>query len=319
MDGKSNKDSSYFAVPVDNFEENEVVPFTLYIFDGDRHSHFCESFKYLDLKKLDPDYRKNTNLFYVRRQDGASYRSYVRKNFFKIMSKGSLKQINKVDTIYDASRSILEPSFAQRVAPSSKEVNIFVRKVVDFILTTDLSYDKLIINGDPKLYIFYHSIHVLIYMVKFLRFLDLKDMDMLINISMGMYLHDIGKSRIEKRLVNKSENLSPREMIEMKKHCSYGLRMIRSEMKIENPLVLGVVYNHHERLDGSGYSKGIKTLSLHEKCAAIIDEYDYLISDKSDFKGISFEFAEKIMTTTEKYKLDNKLVNFFLDMIKKNI
>ncbi|MEK3792058.1 HD domain-containing phosphohydrolase [Paenibacillus sp. FSL R7-0204] len=70
------------------------------------------------------------------------------------------------------------------------------------------------------------------------------------------FLHDIGKTRISKEVLNKPGKLTSDEFNQMKNHTIYGFEIIRS-LGIPHRHAL-VALQHHEREDGSGYPLGIK-------------------------------------------------------------
>lgn len=72
----------------------------------------------------------------------------------------------------------------------------------------------------------------------------------------GAALHDIGKIGIPSTILNKPAKLLPEEFALVKKHCEMGYQILQD---IEFPWpIADMVYQHHERLDGSGYPRGLK-------------------------------------------------------------
>lgn len=70
-------------------------------------------------------------------------------------------------------------------------------------------------------------------------------------------IHDIGKISIAAEILNKPTRLDRLEMELMKTHPQVGYEILKN---VEFPdLVTDVVLQHHERLDGSGYPRGLKS------------------------------------------------------------
>ncbi|WIO74066.1 HD-GYP domain-containing protein [Porticoccaceae bacterium LTM1] len=81
------------------------------------------------------------------------------------------------------------------------------------------------------------------------------DGDSLQGLKFGAALHDIGKIGVPSSILNKPAKLSPEEFALVKKHCEMGYQILQG---IEFPWpVADMVYQHHERLDGSGYPRGL--------------------------------------------------------------
>ncbi|EXX92441.1 histidine kinase [Paenibacillus darwinianus] len=76
--------------------------------------------------------------------------------------------------------------------------------------------------------------------------------------------------------------LTEQEFAEIKRHTEYGFQILKDEPNI--PLIAAhCAFQHHERLDGSGYPRGIKGNEIHEyaKWIGIADSYDAMTSTRS--------------------------------------
>ena len=89
----------------------------------------------------------------------------------------------------------------------------------------------------------------------FARTLGLNDTDSRYLIK-GALLHDIGKAKIPRAILNKPAPLTPEERREMDRHPAIGHAMLLNGHY--DALTLSVVRSHHEYLDGSGYPDGLR-------------------------------------------------------------
>ena len=71
-------------------------------------------------------------------------------------------------------------------------------------------------------------------------------------VAMGGLLHDIGKLSVRDQVLRKPAALTDEEFAEVKLHPAAGVALLE-ELGGFDPLVLSLVMDHHERLDGSGY------------------------------------------------------------------
>lgn len=100
-------------------------------------------------------------------------------------------------------------------------------------------------------------------------------------LGLGALLHDIGKTRISPALVQKPGRLTNEEFKEIQKHTEIGYKILKDEPNI--PLLSAhCALQHHERLDGSGYPRGLKGPETHEyaKWIAITDSYDAMTTHR---------------------------------------
>jgi len=89
------------------------------------------------------------------------------------------------------------------------------------------------------------------------------------------FLHDVGKIRIDKGILNKPGKLSDGEFGEMKRHPEYGAEIIR-QMEGVNPRVAEGVLGHHIRFDREGYPEWARELpfGVMSGIVAVADCYD---------------------------------------------
>ncbi len=94
-------------------------------------------------------------------------------------------------------------------------------------------------------------------------------------------LHDMGKIKIPIEILNKEGHLSPAEFEVMKKHSVFG-RDILMSARGAPPSTVDVAHSHHEKLDGTGYPRGITSegISQYTKIVAIADTYDAITSNR---------------------------------------
>ncbi|MFC7063994.1 HD-GYP domain-containing protein [Halobacillus seohaensis] len=130
-------------------------------------------------------------------------------------------------------------------------------------------------------YVFTHSLNVAMYAIALANELDLPNRKVE-EIGLGAILHDIGKMTIPRNILLKTSSLTAEEFTLIKTHAEAGFQLLRSVSSV--PLVAAhCAYQHHERLDGSGYPRGIteKDIHLYGKILAIADVFDAVTSNRS--------------------------------------
>jgi HD-GYP domain-containing protein (c-di-GMP phosphodiesterase class II) len=91
-------------------------------------------------------------------------------------------------------------------------------------------------------------------------------------IAAGALLHDVGKLRVDERILSKPGPLTPDERRNVEQHPLEGERIVRDS--VETP-VREVVLAHHERWDGAGYPNGLagNEIPLAARVVAVADAY----------------------------------------------
>ena len=100
-------------------------------------------------------------------------------------------------------------------------------------------------------------------------------------LAVGGLLHDMGKLSVPDEILGKPGPLSASEFAEIEEHPERGRRLLHELGGFAEP-VLRLVHDHHERLDGSGYPRGLRDdeIGLDARILAACDVYDALISPR---------------------------------------
>jgi putative two-component system response regulator len=132
-------------------------------------------------------------------------------------------------------------------------------------------------------------------------------------------MHDVGKISISDLILNKPGKLTEEEFNIIKTHCSKGERIIDriiSKTKDDGFLLRAKRFAgyHHEKWDGTGYSRGLKgeDIPLEGRLMAIADVYDALVSERPYKKAFSHEQAVEIIKKDSGTHFDPKIVEAFL-------
>ena len=102
----------------------------------------------------------------------------------------------------------------------------------------------------------------------------------LLNMRRGSLLHDIGKMGVPDSILHKPDKLTDEEWVVMRQHPQHAYDMIQP-IEYLRP-ALDIPYCHHEKWDGSGYPRGLKSeeIPLSARIFAINDVWDAVTSDR---------------------------------------
>jgi len=99
-------------------------------------------------------------------------------------------------------------------------------------------------------------------------------------IRMAGAIHDIGKMSVPAELLSKPTKLSELEFSLIKEHANKGFEMLKD---VESPWPLAeIVYQHHERMDGSGYPRHLKgeEIIMEARILAVADVVEAMASHR---------------------------------------
>lgn len=124
-------------------------------------------------------------------------------------------------------------------------------------------------------------------------------------ISYAAALHDIGKVRVDGKIVDKKGKLTAEEFEIMKTHTTLGDEMLKNlKTYAKEPLVKyarEICLSHHERYDGGGYPRGLKgeEIPVSAQVVSICDVYDALVSERSYKPAYTHENAVEMIKNGE--------------------
>lgn len=129
-------------------------------------------------------------------------------------------------------------------------------------------------------------------------------------------LHDVGKTRVNLKILFKQGKLTPEEFEHLKQHPVYGRDLLQHDPMMP-PEVIEAAYCHHERIDGLGYPRGLdaSTLSFYTRITSIVDAYDGLTSPRMFSDQKSSTAALKILYEQRGKQFDQDLVVKFIECV----
>jgi putative two-component system response regulator len=136
-------------------------------------------------------------------------------------------------------------------------------------------------------------------------------------IRVASQMHDVGKIGIPDSALSKSRMFTQAERTAMQKHAEVGCRILEGSDSALLRLAASIAHTHHERIDGSGYPRGLHgdEIPIEGRVVAIADVYDALTSERPYRKAFSFVDSIKIMREGRGTQFDAHLLDLFLGAI----
>ena len=115
--------------------------------------------------------------------------------------------------------------------------------------------------------------------------------DKIDGLRMASSIHDIGKLSIPAEILSKPTKLTDIEFSLIKEHSQSGYEMLKN---VESPWPLAqIVYQHHERMDGSGYPRNLKgdEILIEARIMAVADVVEAMASHRPYRSALGIEAA----------------------------
>jgi len=201
-----------------------------------------------------------------------------------------------------------------------EEIRKFAEKIQGELSSARTIIKDIVLQGSGDDAIYRHSVNVAALSSILGKWLELGDEEINDLICCAI-LHDFGKTKIDKHILEESGELSTDISKEMRSHPLLSFNILKAIPNISNAIAEGVL-NHHERLDGSGYPRGIKDTSIDAfaRIIAIADTFDEVNSTrtyntpKGPFKGLELIQQQSFGQLDYEYSkvFIEHLINFYI-------
>jgi HD-GYP domain-containing protein (c-di-GMP phosphodiesterase class II) len=100
-------------------------------------------------------------------------------------------------------------------------------------------------------------------------------------LAIGALAHDVGKLSVPTAILKKPSSLTDEEFEVVKRHPEWGWKLLQ-ELGGFSKLACRLVLDHHERIDGSGYPRGLlgDEVDLETRILAVCDVFDALMAER---------------------------------------
>ncbi|MDD2335033.1 MAG: HD-GYP domain-containing protein [Geobacteraceae bacterium] len=230
--------------------------------------------------------------------------------------EGGASPLRTYHDALDAIRGTMKDIERGRI-PASERINEVVDNMVSLTIKDHTTMLGLAMIKDYDNYTFNHSVNVGILAVALAAYLGM-DREALRDTNTAGLLHDIGKIRIEKSILNKPGKLSGDEYEEMKKHAEKGAEIVR-EMENIHSRVTDAVLGHHIRYNRSGYPEWARKRDFDQLAdiLAVADCYDAITTLRTYNSPVPPRAALDVLRRISGTSLKGDLVEKFEEMMGK--
>ena len=229
-------------------------------------------------------------VIWVTEADLKYFRQFAENALLDPEALKDLPPEEKMTTLRKTAISVVEDMFED---PSPENVNKGVKVVGSFVYT---------LMKEPKSYLF------------LARKLGITDENELLEVGLAGLLHDIGKVKVRKEIINKPGPLDPQEWEEMRRHSAEGYEIVKTYPFLTERTKRAIL-EHHEEKKGTGYPLGLKEDEIHlfSKIVCLCDIFNALTTNRSYSKARTPFEAFELMRDKMMHKIDDKL---FKELVK---
>ncbi len=229
---------------------------------------------------------------------------------------------------------IVKPNDASNALPAEKRAEILRRSAIKVVenLFTNPSPENInksikvvrsfvyVMMKDPKAYLLLmrlsshdpytlqHSVGTAVNSIILGKKVGLEKEADLHDLGLAGLLHDIGKVRIRKEVINKTGPLTDLEWEEMRQHSREGYNIVKENPKISFRAKRAIL-EHHESRNGTGYPQGLKEaqIDIFSKIVCISDIFNALTTDRTYSKAKTIFEAFEFMKDNLEHKIDTDI------------
>ncbi len=311
--------SAFAQVEMDLIRPFEALDFSLYMNTPDTGRVMIVP----KGQALDPDLRlklsrKNADL-YILDQDKEKYRLHLEEGLRRLIRAERIDETKAASLAYGLSLQAIEAVFENPDPKTIEQANGSFAATAELIITKERALFALLelTRSSRRLHI--HSCNVAIFGLGLARNLISEGLEINIHrLSSALFFHDLGEISLDPDLIGKTSDLTPEEFQKIREHPAIG-RELLSEAGFLTEEADAVIYQHHERLDGSGYPEGLRgdEIKLPARICAIADIYDSLSSDSISYQGENGHSAAFHMIREMSAQLDVDLLRRFIEMFRR--
>ncbi|MBN8554455.1 MAG: HD domain-containing protein [Deltaproteobacteria bacterium] len=306
----------YYKVPIDVFAVGEKVEMDVYFYYQRQYVLFKS--KNSVWASADDLKLANTQIdtLYVHLPSSAEHDKFLHSRLKMILERPNISLERKGKVLYEIADPILSKVFK---TPSSEELlssaGTFAKSCIQY-LNSQGGLRELLKLSSENLTEHAHALHCSTYAIALAKELGHKDQTQLFHVAMGGLLHDIGKSKIDSKIIEKTKELTEEEWLLVRQHPNFGYDIVKDRSGVPE-LSKKIILEHHERVNGKGYPNGRKTLHVFSRVTAIVDAFNSITSERSFAKSKPPFVALKYMLETMREELDKTILVKFIDMLSK--
>lgn len=312
--------NDYLPVPLRTIPVGRVLPVDLYLSpDQDTGPSLLEQREVeLPTKKQRRLLESGVETVYIPRQQADNYQDHLQAHLDDLLLDDEKPIQDRFQSLSEACRQMLGDVFrsgsVERIVNAAEEVS---RQVVHAFSENELVVADLLRVLKHDYHTSTHSYNVASYCLLLAKELGVSDTAELEAIALGGLLHDLGKLRIPRAMLNKTTRLTNEEWDVFKRHPLDGFDELAPRGELSYAQLM-MVYQHHEKLDGSGYPVGVSGDEIHPyaRLCSVVDIFEALTSHRP-YRRYPMSISEVLafLEPLAGAKLDSEMVRCWTSLV----
>lgn len=311
-------DTDYLPIPVELVFPSRSAGVDFYIEDHEEAS--LRLYRGSDFPIDDADLAKlregGISKLYISAAEHRQFQDHLRENLNDILIDESLGVKERFSSLNEVIRSVLSDAFSRSNDDETVRLtNDLARDTVSLICRDDMVPRELLSVLYHDYYTFTHSANVSYYCVMLAKRLgaDQKDLHA---IATGGMLHDLGKLEVSEKILLKPGKLTDTEFDIVKRHPSIGFTRLNKREELSFGQLM-MVYQHHERANGSGYPVGSVAGEIHAwaRICAVVDVFEAMTSNRPYRARMPMSEAFSIMDRQSGSGFDEEMLRCWKSII----
>ncbi len=254
--------------------------------------------------------KEKANLLLLKK-DINLYQSYLLEH-----TKNSKSVRTKITFVLENSKILVEDLAKNpRSGKLMKQTKVSVADLTRMVIENPTTFYGLTKINNYDYYTFTHSVNVSTFSLALAMTVGVNSKEDLSDLGLGCILHDVGKAKVENRLINKPGKLTPEEYRKVKSHVLLGYEWLKDNDDIPEQAMIPLL-QHHEKLSGAGYPYGLSGDEIHifGRIASIMDIYDALTTERS-YKKAFKPFDALTLISKQESDFDKDVFYAFVKLI----
>jgi HD-GYP domain-containing protein (c-di-GMP phosphodiesterase class II) len=261
-------------------------------------------------------YEKGAEQVFIHKRDRSRYDRHVQDNFASLLEDPSIDVRQRGKLLYDHSCDVARKLFGEKdgdQAERFKAVDAMVSRVNRFLSADPMAMKALSGLVSHHHHTWSHCLNVMVYTLAVMAEAG-HDKATSHSAGIGATLHDIGKTRVSRAILDKPGRPTPDEWEVIRSHPGAGV-VACAGMRLD-PGAFAAILSHHEKLDGSGYPDGRVNIPEHVRIVTIADIFDALTSKRAyNEPSTPFAALSIVMKDVKAGRLDKDAAAAFVKVL----
>jgi len=320
-DDPQNLDTEYCRVHIDDFLSGTKVGQDLYLrLSQTKYLRVAKAEAPLLPERVNSYKQKGLQYFYIKKDEFAKYVGFNLKVAQSLKTGAvKIKKSDKLRLVRQASDVYMENIFVNGI---DKEQFSYGKSLAESALQMTVEADSLfelldMLRSQSDV-TYSHCLAVSVYASLVAKAAGWTSASTLFKISMAGLLHDVGKKEIAKSILLKSRlEMTPEDVKLYETHPTRGRDILFHVPSTPEEVVM-TVYQHHEKMNGSGYPNQTQRGKIHPfaRIIGLVDEFCHLVLKGPYGQGMEPGAAMTLIYPTKALEYDGFFIKALMQILQ---